>query len=672
MRNLLILICIPLLFLQCSKKEQLIFKDGFDMLSRGPLGSDVGAHTEYHYIAEARPRGQWTVSTFRYNLPSSWYVRQWNGKNAVVHDGENPNIHWHPILVSGDDKWQDYTLHASFSPLSKSKQAGILFRYQNDRQYYMFGVKNDSVFVKSVNHGRAFRQPNEKVLYQQAYHYVPDNPIEVSIKLEGRDIYISNHTLNFSVTDSLFKKGKIGLLADMPTVFHYVNVYAPKVELKRVQTERQKENEELNRLKEEIPRPVVWKKIDTKDYGTARNIRFGDLNNDGKPEILLGQVVHHGHKDRNSELSCLTAIDLDGNVLWQKGRPDEWKTMLTNDVAFQIHDIDNDGRSEVVYTMGQELMVVDGATGNLINKMPTPLSPGGKPTQQGHNLFPRILGDCLYFCDLTGQGFDGDFIIKDRYLHLWAFNNQLKLLWKNSCNTGHYPYAEDVDGDDRDELMMGYTLFDDNGEILWSLDTVLSDHADGVAIVPFMGEGQLKTMIAASDEGIVFTDINGSIEKHHYIGHVQNPAIANFRDDLPGLETVSVNFWGNQGIIHLFDAHGNIYHTFEPNAYGSMCSPLNWTGKTEELFVLNANVDEGGAYDGWGRKVFDFPDDGHPDMCFANLDIMGDGRDEIVVWDSHEIWIYTQHDNPKEGKLYKPRRNPLYNMSNYQATVSLP
>lgn len=46
--------------------------------------------------------------------------------------------------------------------------------------------------------------------------------------------------------------------------------------------------------------------------------------------------------------------------------------------------------------------------------------------------------------------------------------------------------------------------------------------------------------------------------------------------------------------------------------------------------------------------------------------------ESIVVWDPLELWVYTQEDNPKEGDLYKPERNPLYNYSNYQATVSLP
>jgi hypothetical protein len=59
-------------------------------------------------------------------------------------------------------------------------------------------------------------------------------------------------------------------------------------------------------------------------------------------------------------------------------------------------------------------------------------------------------------------------------------------------------------------------------------------------------------------------------------------------------------------------------------------------------------------------------------MCNAVLDLTGDCRDEVIVWDQNELWIYTQEDNPKSGRLYRPVRNSLFNSSNYQATVSLP
>lgn len=119
--------------------------------------------------------------------------------------------------------------------------------------------------------------------------------------------------------------------------------------------------------------------------------------------------------------------------------------------------------------------------------------------------------------------------------------------------------------------------------MLWSLDETIQDHADGVAILRFKEEQEPRIMYAASDAGVLFVDLKGNIMKWHFIGHGQNQAIANFRDDLAGLESFSINFWGNQGIIHYYDPDWNIYHDFEPNQYGSMCLPLNWTGKSEDF-----------------------------------------------------------------------------------------
>ena len=231
-----------------------------------------------------------------------------------------------------------------------------------------------------------------------------------------------------------------------------------------------------------------------------------------------------------------------------------------------------------------------------------------------------------------------------------------------------------MDQDGKEEVAVGYSLVDDDGKILWSMDKELRDHADGVAIVNFSlaDPPVLRLLCTASDEGIYFADLTGRRLKHHLLGHVQNPTVAELRTDLPGLETVSINFWGNQGILHFFDAQGNVYHDVEPVQHGSMLLPINWTGKPPEYFILSASVIEGGLFDGLGRKVIEFPADGHPEMCNAVVDLTGDCRDEIIVWDPWEIWIYTQQDSPRSGRLYKPKRNPLCNQSNYQANVSLP
>lgn len=38
------------------------------------------------------------------------------------------------------------------------------------------------------------------------------------------------------------------------------------------------------------------------------------------------------------------------------------------------------------------------------------------------------------------------------------------------------------------------------------------------------------------------------------------------------------------------------------------------------------------------------PADGHPTRLDDAIDLASDARDEIIVWDSQEIWIYTRDD----------------------------
>jgi hypothetical protein len=76
--------------------------------------------------------------------------------------------------------------------------------------------------------------------------------------------------------------------------------------------------------------------------------------------------------------------------------------------------------------------------------------------------------------------------------------------------------------------------------------------------------------------------------------------------------------------------------------------------------------------DGQLRRVVMFPDDGHPELAFYVTDVTGDARDEVILWDLNEVWIYTQ-DTPFAGdKIYAPKRNPHHNESNYLTMVSMP
>ena len=142
--------------------------------------------------------------------------------------------------------------------------------------------------------------------------------------------------------------------------------------------------------------------------------------------------------------------------------------------------------------------------------------------------------------------------------------------------------------------------------------------------------------------------------------------------DLPGLQLISVNFWRNPGIITLFSPQGDILAQEEPIHSGSPMLLVNWRGDGQEFVLLSGNVKEGGMIDGHLRRAVMFPNDGHPDLAAAVMNLTGDARDEIVLWDQHSVWVYTQDRPFKGSKIYAPIRNPDYNDSNYRTAVSLP
>jgi hypothetical protein len=181
-----------------------------------------------------------------------------------------------------------------------------------------------------------------------------------------------------------------------------------------------------------------------------------------------------------------------------------------------------------------------------------------------------------------------------------------------------------------------------------------------------------RVYASGSDEGFIMFDLHGKLLKQVRVGHNQSPSVGKYRTDVPGLQYMAVNFWKNPGIVTLFDWDGNILAQEEPIHTGAPMLPVNWRGDGQEFVLLSGNPKEGGMLDGHLRRVVMFPDDGHPDLAANVLDLTGDARDEVVLWDQQRVWIYTQ-DRPFTGKrIYTPWRNPDYNESNYRTNVSLP
>jgi len=649
-----------------------IFDDQFETLRPGPLMPVVGPHSEYHYLTEAVPYGPWSVTTFdsASETQTAWRsIRLADGSASLEQVHRNSAKHWHPMVVAGDRRWQDYSVSATLHLEDTNGRVGVAIRQRNDRCYYFIGVENGKGIMLRVQHESDFRVPAEEQLATESIDVTEGQTLIIKASAQGNLLTAEINGIALQAKDDAFSSGSVALLADVPARFDDLQVFASSKEIARFEKARSVWQASESEAANAQPKPKLWRKIKTPQYGTDRNLRFGDLNGDQQIDILIGQIFHHGPTDSNSELGCMTAIDLEGKVLWQNGTPDRWGNHLTNDVAFQINDLDGDGHSEVIYCQGQELIVADGTTGKRLRAIPTPIN---TTTRVPFNRFPRILGDSLMVADLRGLGHRGDIILKDRYLQAWAFDDQLNPLWNIQCNTGHFPFPIDTDGDSREEISLGYSRWSPEGNLIWSHDRILNDHADSIAVVDLDGDGSLETILAGSDEGFIMLDAAGVPRVHLRLGHVQNLTIADLRPDLPGLEIATANFWKNQGLIHILDQRGNVVADFEPRPeHGSSIVPVNWKGDGTELLFVGPDPVHGGLFDGFGHKAVRLPADGHPTKAYDALDLTGDQRDEIIVWDAQEIWIYTQDSEPVT-LVPAPVRNSLSNESNYRSRISVP
>ena len=174
----------------------------------------------------------------------------------------------------------------------------------------------------------------------------------------------------------------------------------------------------------------------------------GDIDGDGMMEVVFVRGdAGLDYRYVPHQVVSAGAYRLDGTLLWRIGDDGAPAGEFDADFPAQLVDIDGDGRLEFVCVMQKRLCVYDGETGRQKRSFPL-------PADDAH--------DCIVCCDLTGRGFLGDILLKNRYERLWALSlaadGTLKVLWEHAGNIGHYPLAVDINGDGYDEVMAGYDL----------------------------------------------------------------------------------------------------------------------------------------------------------------------------------------------------------------------
>lgn len=664
-----------------SPELQTVLLDDFSGYSVGSWSEEISAVRETHYVRHERDRNGWDeISTYHTNACQNtgieWVVRDYRNSHILCQTGFNREgiLDWRnwlrrhvlrrdiapmlffPALLIGEKWWRDYHVETEVRPLARDGLCGLVLRAPNAMQHYIFALAKGKARLILRNLGET------RTLAIRRLKAACCESVILGCRAEGSRIscFMNGKEL-FQVDDSNYALGRCGILANCPAEFHKFAVYMKKCDIDRHQEDKKTSISRSVAIKNQHPRPQLLRRVPLPSPCSGRSIRFGSLSDAGKLDYLI--VQQRGPEAADSGILCMTAIDSSGKILWQRGRPERTKRCLPPDVAVQIYDIDDDGNNEVICGVDGRLQILDGRTG--LTKISTPAPVPSRPDNNNR----QFHFDSIFICNLSGGPRASDILVKDIYENIYAYDKDLRLLWHHKCRTGHYPFGLDVNGDGRDELLVGYTMLNPFGEDLWNLR--LNDHADAVAFIKSKRTGSYVVGIAASNEGFILGTMDGRIANQLKIGHMQTITATTLIPDSDEWQIATNTYWGNPGVIYILSLDGDIINVFQPSLHGSPLSPVRWTREDRDFLLLSTAVGtEGGLYDAAGNQVVEFPEDGHPDLCYFVGDFDRDGLDEIACWNHEELWIYRSEESGTDG-IRAPMRLPsFHNQSNYRATVT--
>ena len=427
--------------------------------------------------------------------------------------------------------------------------------------------------------------------------------------------------------------------------------------------------------KASTPAAVLWREVKVPDaflttgrVGTQTlryggDVRLGDLTGDGRADLLVFRC------DKASTLkpSFLGAFDMDGRPLWHAGSGGH-QPLRPGPVA--IHDIDGDGRAEVICfyhdptvkadkkSMADVVVQIrDGQTGR-VERQAAPLQ-----LRERKGWGPNWCHHRILIANLRGRPQPRDFIIKlgDTIV---AFDDALSVLWTYTIPWNEYgkcsayiPSVGDIDGDGRDEVNGGYFLLDSDGRPLW--EKRLGPHMDSVAITEW-DDGRMRAI--CSGGGHVMDERGRAVLAlgPKTVPHGQEARVADFLGDQPGPE-MAIRYDGHTPKVMLVGNSGRVLGRFtlnsSPNETGM--EVVYWNGPKGAALLHNGGL----LFDGHGRVAVRPP--GLPKPigdrkmgwyhCIS-ADVCGDAREELVLYNpwSSSVYIYTPE--PLDENAYKRYR----------------
>ena len=434
-----------------------------------------------------------------------------------------------------------------------------------------------------------------------------------------------------------------------------------------------------------IPAPArLVRSIPTPGFG-GDIVKLADIDNDGELEILTlqsagqlaSEIDSRGRDDIDEldrDLHCLTALKLNGEILWRRGtpysRPELPFTCHGGGNMLLAEDVDADGRCEILTIDGTRLLVLDGKTG--VEKAAAEL-----PADNFISLFTAQFGP-------PEQGRQIICKVNNVAYAPWQYSNPTLVFNADLSickepfavrGAGHNVVALDVDGDGRDELLIGYSLLDNDLGQIWRLDLgegfdYVHDHADAIAVDDIDGDGRLEVCYSGSEDFFV-TDLGGNMLWRTHAGHSQNSVDGPWG---PNGEKRIIMSEKNQGLWGM-SADGDIFwnrtdingYARPPALWNRNSGQRSWALFQPQLKPFdNPPVTSDPAWsrglwpsfidgDGNLHDIFPWCDDcAHPPRTIRAqrsydcglvyqvlaADIDSDGRDEVLIRHRDSIWIF--------------------------------
>lgn len=384
-------------------------------------------------------------------------------------------------------------------------------------------------------------------------------------------------------------------------------------------------------------------RIDTASQPKGCHMRLGDLDGDGRLEIVLLQPdVCPDDRYFPHSVCYAAAYNLDGDMLWQFGTPDTERPSAADcNLPAQIFDIDNDGSNELLIISEGEMLYIDGTTGQPKKRFPLPA--------------PDAC-DAIIIADLEGKGYPQNIILKNKYHQLWAMDSNFNVIWTYKGNVGNYPWPYDVNNDGEDELIAGYSIISGDGEVIASVPGE-SGYAKYTWVGDLYRRGDRSKVISVLGNKLTVLSTDGELLWQNSTA-ADDIAFGDLNPEFSGTEVCCIS----NGTVMMNCRGAKIAESDIKN--GKITAVHNLDGKGTDSLVLHSGSSPAMLLDNYLSPIFTFPN------CTSVIwaDVLGDGVADILILCDDRIEIYSSRQKDLSVPTvpsFRPQPKRLYNYTDY-------